>query len=82
MKFQLMTNLLKYRIEEGLSQNIDFHEFRKILLLFKEEGGNQEDALIVLEDLRQKSENQKVEDNILEIMDLVTGWCNVDLRVW
>lgn len=77
-----MTNVLKYRIEEGVTQNIDFHEFRKVLLLFKEEGGSQEDALLILEDLRQNVKNQKVEDKILEIMDLVTGWCKADLRVW
>ena len=77
-----MTNALKNKIEEGLMQNIDFLEFRKILLLFKEEGGNQEDALKVLEDLRQKAENEEVEDKILEIMDIVGGWCRADLIIW
>jgi hypothetical protein len=74
--------LLKQKIAKGLNQNISLLDYRSILVKFKESNGNQEDALKILQELRQITENETIENTLLEIMDLASGWCRKDLRVW
>jgi hypothetical protein len=50
------------------------------LTQFKREGGSQKDAYSVLERLRSHAGVN--EDDVLDLMDLVSGWCNPSLRIW
>ncbi|MBL7815385.1 MAG: hypothetical protein JNL70_10250 [Saprospiraceae bacterium] len=68
------------KIEEGLAQNYTFTEFRDILIQFKEEGGTQEDAYNLLHNMALK--NDYYQDDLFDILDIVSGWCRYDLRVF
>jgi hypothetical protein len=50
---------------------------------FKKLGGTQAEALEVLAQLRSESrDDETVEDSILEMMDIASGWCAARFRVW
>jgi hypothetical protein len=50
------------------------------LLEFHEQGGEQFDAYELLKELRKA--NNYDEDFILELMDVVSGWCGTGRRIW
>lgn len=64
---------------------IDFgsHTFmmRTVIVAFKEAGGSQRDALDTLESIR-KLRDPMFEDNILDMMDVVSGWCYQAYWIW
>lgn len=77
-----MTNSQLY---EELKKYVEENEgvFDMILIQFKDEGGSQKDAQNICEKLRQSySENEDLEDKVLVILDLVTGWCNPQHQIW
>lgn len=56
-------------------------ECRSFLLDYKQSGGDKKTLYQYLEQLR-KTVNSETEDRILEIMDIVSGFCSKNLRVW
>ena len=58
-------------------------ESKEILVRFKNQGGSQEEAIEACEKLRNfYSENEILEDNVLDMLDIITGWCSPDMKVW
>ena len=54
-----------------------------ILVRFKEEGGSQENAYKVCEQIRKLyAENEILEGRIMDIMDIVVGWCMPNKWIW
>jgi NTP pyrophosphatase (non-canonical NTP hydrolase) len=50
---------------------------------FKSRGGSKEEAYEVLKDVRVLHQwNEETEDLILEVMDIVSGFCSPSLRIW
>lgn len=72
---------LETRLRERLPVD-DFGALHPLLREFEDRGGTGEGAMAVLERLRAEIRDDGVEDRILELMDVATGFCAVQLRIW
>ncbi len=70
---------LKHRLTQSLLV-IDKERAYDSLRAFHELGGEQFDAYELLKDLRKTCTFD--EDLILELMDIVSGWCGTGCRIW
>lgn len=60
-----------------------FKEIQEVLLKYKEAGGKQDKAVQILNDIKNNNpNNQTIQDGIDDMLDIATGWCAPDLRVW
>lgn len=76
---QLYNTLLKIA-KQGNCFNQDT---RKILLRFKNSGGSQEEAISVLHTIKNTEINNHIlQDGADDILDIATGYCNLEMRVW
>ena len=74
---------VKTILKEGISKKKNFSELREEIIKFKNNGGNQNEAQRILEELRNDNiENEETEDIILDLLDHVTGWCQEKFRIW
>ncbi|OED48101.1 hypothetical protein AB832_00395 [Flavobacteriaceae bacterium (ex Bugula neritina AB1)] len=72
--------IVQQYITEG---NDHIHKERELLLDFKNSGGKQEVAQKLLEELAEElSDNETLQDRVYNILDIVTGWCSAEIRVW
>lgn len=55
---------------------------RAILLRYKASGVTAAQVAALLQELRPSMEEGPLEDVILDALDMVTGWCTPQLRVW
>lgn len=69
------------RLRAQLPTN-NFGELHQLLEEFRDQGGSSEDALAVLKRLRAEANDERIEDRILELMDVATGYCPPHLRIW
>lgn len=53
-----------------------------ILLRYKASGVTAEQVESLLQELRGATHDEAPEDAILDALDMVTGWCAPQLRVW
>ena len=68
-----------------IKTNASLGEFRNVLLKMKAEGTTASAAQLFFEDIRNKmisEDNEKGEDRILEVLDIITGYCSPHLMVW
>ncbi len=56
-------------------------EIKKYLVDLQNENVSQDELYSFLEKLRSDAKTEIEEDRILEIMDLVCGWCSLDLQI-
>lgn len=74
---------LKVAILNSLGKDFDLFTTRNLILLYKEDGGKQEVALEEITKFRNDFDSDTMKDNqILEILDIISGWCNERLLVW
>ncbi|MFJ8459101.1 hypothetical protein ACIQ57_08220 [Lysinibacillus xylanilyticus] len=73
---------LKTDIHDGLINHYEFFDLLKILKEYKDAGGKQNDAYAVLESLREAIKDDSYEDRILELLDVVVGFCSLHVRIW
>lgn len=73
---------LKNLLVEGLETDLSYLELRAHLIDFKEEGGDQKEALKILEDIHKTQTEENIIDRLLELMDLTEGLGIKTLRVW
>jgi hypothetical protein len=66
----------------ALESKVTLQELVKRIKKFKEDGGEQSEALKILEDIRQAMSEEASEDIVLELMDFVTGFCSPHMRIW
>lgn len=57
-------------------------ESKKHLIDLQNKNVSQDELYSFLEKLRSDAETEIEEDRILEIMDLVCGWCSSDLQMY
>jgi len=68
-------------IESALARDASIDEVVGILRAYRSRGMLAKAAAEALEDMRSNAAPH-VEDQILEILDIVTGFCRPELRVW
>ena len=54
----------------------------QVLHQFKAAGGMQQDALRVLTHMRSTQVSEQEDDKLLELLDLVTGFCSPHQHIW
>ena len=57
-------------------------EIKKYLINLQNENVSQDELYSFLEELRSDAKTEIEEDRILEIMDLVCGWCSLDVQIY
>ena len=57
-------------------------EIKKYLVDLQNKNVSQDELYSFLEELRSDAKTESEEDRILEIMDLVCGWCSLDLQIY
>ena len=57
-------------------------EIKEHLINLQNKNVSQNELYSFLEKLRSDAETEIEEDYILEIMDLVCGWCSLDLQIY
>lgn len=55
---------------------------RAILLRYEASGVTAAQVAGLLQELRAATRDEALEDVILDALDMVTGWCTPQLRVW
>lgn len=55
---------------------------RAILLRYQASGVTAVQVAGLLQELRAATQDEALEDTILDALDMVTGWCGPELRVW
>lgn len=55
---------------------------RAILLRYQACGVTAAQVAGLLHDMRAATQDEALEDVILDALDMVTGWCGPELRVW
>lgn len=55
---------------------------RAILLRYHASGVTAAQVAALLQELRAATQDEALEDTILDALDMVTGWCAPQLRVW
>lgn len=63
-------------------QNLSLLEIREYLIYLKSKNISQDELYSFLENLRSSSKTESEEDFILDVMDLVCGWCSSDLKIY
>lgn len=54
-----------------------------MLLQFKNAGGTKETAQKLVENLaKELAYNEALQDRAYDILDIITGWCSAERRVW
>ena len=64
------------------NQETSLLEIKKYLINLQNKNVSQDELYSFLEKLRSDAETEIEEDYILEIMDLVCGWCSLDLQIY
>ena len=64
------------------NQETSLLEIKKYLVDLQNKNVSQDELYSFLEELRSDAETEIEEDRILEIMDLVCGWCSLDLQIY
>lgn len=64
------------------NQEIPLLEIKKHLIDLQNKNVSQDELYLFLEKLRSNAKTESEEDYILEIMDLVCGWCSLDLQIY
>ena len=72
---------LQEEIRKSLEKSEDLSTIREVLIRYKTSGGKRDKAYAELKDL-QNAINPYHEDRLLEIMDIVSGFCSSHLKVW
>ena len=57
-------------------------EIKGHIINLQNENVSQDELYSFLEELRSDAKTESEEDRILEIMDLVCGWCSWDLQIY
>lgn len=72
----------KLLLEIMKNQETSLLEIKEHLINLQNENVSQDELYPFLEKLRSDAKTEIEEDYILEIMDLVCGWCSSDLQIY
>ena len=76
------SNDKKILLELVKNQEKSLLDIKKHLIKLKNKDVSQDELYLFLENLRSDIKTESEEDYILEIMDLVYGWCSLDLQIY
>jgi len=80
MNVELDSDLDK-ELRDALAENREIEELRAILVKYREKNFRSESVYRLLDESRIGMP-EDIEDRILELMDIVSGFCSLDKRVW
>lgn len=72
----------KLLLEIIKNQETSLLEIKEHLINLQNENVSQDELYSFLGKLRSDAKTEIEEDRILEIMDLVCGWCSLDLQIY
>ena len=72
----------KLNLKEKLNNMISLSEISDYLRFLKKSNISQEHIKLFLTELRNNNIEEVVEDRILEILDIVEGYCQPEYKVW
>lgn len=72
----------KLLLEIIKNQETSLLEIKGHIINLQNENVSQDELYSLLEELRSDAKTESEEDRILEIMDLVCGWCSLDLQIY
>ena len=72
----------KLLLEIIKNQETSLLEIKGYLINLQNENVSQDELYSFLEELRSDAKTEIEEDRILEIMDLVCGWCSLDVQIY
>ena len=64
------------------NQETSLLEIKEYIINLQNENVSQDELYSFLEKFRSDAKTEIEEDRILEIMDLVCGWCSLDLQIY
>ncbi len=73
--------VLDRELRDALEASADFGVLRDILVKYREKGFSSESVYGLLESMRDGAASD-IEERILELMDIVSGFCSPNMRVW
>ena len=73
--------VLDRELRDALEASADFGVQRDILVKYREKGFSSESVYELLESMRDGATSD-IEERILELMDIVSGFCSPNMRVW
>ena len=70
-------------LENMIAESRGLFDFQAYMRDLKKNGVKKDEVYRILETLRPKfASNEEKEDLILEVMDIVTGFCSGHMKVW
>lgn len=78
----LTENDKKTLLEMVKNQDTPLLDIRDYLIDLKYKNVSKDELYLFLKNLRSNAKTESEEDYILEIMDLVCGWCSLDLQIY
>lgn len=73
---------LSRELEEVISSGITLRQIVSTLREYRRQGITRDEVRHALEALRDQVPDEAVEDRILEILDIVSGFCSRENTVW
>ena len=73
---------LKDKIGAGVKSAESLLTLRETIVSFARSGGRAGQAISVLTDLRLHTKDAQVDERLLELLDLATGYCVPALKIW
>lgn len=77
-----MKNEWQLKLNELLERRVPLEDVTNILKQFKNQNVKQDDILTYLKSQRKVAASEEIDDWVLEIMDIVVGFCNEKYKVW
>jgi hypothetical protein len=69
-------------LEEAVLTGLSLPQIVSTLREYRRQGVTRHEVQLVLEALRDRAPDESVEDRILEVMDIVSGFCSRESTVW
>ena len=73
---------LSEALGEAILTGVPLQEILSTLRAYRQLGVTRPEVQATLEALRDRTRDEAVEDRILEVMDVVSGFCSRDQSVW
>ena len=73
---------LTRELEEVINSGLTLRQIVSALREYRRQGITRDEVQHALETLRDRTPDEAIEDRILEIMDVVSGFCSRENTVW
>jgi hypothetical protein len=76
-----LDSVLDRELRDAVERNCDFNLLRAILVKYREKNFSSESVYAFLDTMRN-GVTEDIEGRVLELMDIVSGFCSPNMRVW